>query len=109
MNDIKATNRSPFFVKDKNSIITDKSMAESSIRAKNSKKRQLEVKNNTENDAKVEIPKKIKDFSRIKKAVDHAPEVDNRDKIEALKKRIESGDYDVRINKIAEKILSREF
>lgn len=60
-------------------------------------------------DSKVEIPDAIKDFSRIKKAVDAAPEIDNSDKIARLKSQIQAGTYQVDYDALADKILSQEF
>lgn len=60
-------------------------------------------------DAKVNIPDAIRDFSRIKKAVDATPEPDNSDKIARLKHQINSGTYQVDYEALADKILASEF
>jgi negative regulator of flagellin synthesis FlgM len=59
--------------------------------------------------AKVEIPNAVKDYARIKKAVDMAPEVDNSEKIARLKEQIKAGSYNVNYEKLADKILESEF
>ena len=63
----------------------------------------------TKKDARVSIPEGIKDFARIKMAVDSAPELDNTAKIARLKQQIESGTYRVDYEALADKILSSEF
>lgn len=60
-------------------------------------------------DAKVEIPDAIKDFSKIRKAVDGAPTINNASKIADLKARINEGSYSVDYDVLAEKILTSEF
>jgi negative regulator of flagellin synthesis FlgM len=71
------------------------------------RKKQLDVK--TGNDAKVDIPNTIRDFSKIKKIVDSIPHKDNSKKIEALKNSIKNGTYKVNYDELANKILSEEF
>lgn len=60
-------------------------------------------------DAKVQITDAIKDFSRIKKAVDAAPEIDNSAKIANLRSQIQAGTYKVDYDALADKLLSSEF
>ena len=63
----------------------------------------------TKRDAKVAIPDAVKDFSRIKKAVDTAPEIDKSEKIAKLKAQIADGNYDFNYEAIADKMLKTEF
>ena len=51
----------------------------------------------------------VKDFSRIKKAVDQAPAIDNSEKIARLKEQIGNGTYQMDYDAIAERMLNREF
>ncbi len=63
----------------------------------------------TKNDARVSIPEGIKDFARIKKAVDATPPIDNTEKVARLKQQIESGTYKIDYEALADKILASEF
>ncbi|MCK5882524.1 MAG: flagellar biosynthesis anti-sigma factor FlgM [Bacteriovoracaceae bacterium] len=63
----------------------------------------------TKRDAKVAIPDAVKDFSRIKKAVDTAPEIDKSEKIAKLKEQIAAGNYDFNYEAIADKMLKTDF
>lgn len=63
----------------------------------------------TKNDAKVAIPDSVKDFARIKKAVDVAPEIDKSEKIAMLKEQIKNGNYNFDYEAIADKMLQTEF
>jgi len=77
-----------------------------------SKRNNLERKNQleafTKSDAKVDIPDAIKDFSRIKKAVDASPKIDNTDKIARLREQIQNGSYKVDYEAIADRLIAEE-
>jgi negative regulator of flagellin synthesis FlgM len=60
-------------------------------------------------DAKVDIPEAVKDFSKIKRTVDAAPNLDKTSKINDLKSRIQAGTYQVDYDGLAEKMLESEF
>ncbi len=75
---------------------------------RNDDERKVELEG-TKRDAKVQIPDAVKDFSRIKKAVDAAPEIDNSDKIASLKAQIQGGNYKVDYDALAGKMLESEF
>lgn len=60
-------------------------------------------------DAKVSIPEGVRDFSRIKKAADASPDIDNSDKIARLKAQIQAGTYEVDYDAVADKMLMQEF
>lgn len=108
MNTIDA--RPPFFPNSKtNESSVSKAKQMQSLMRRNSHERIQELKDKTGNDANVSIPDKIKDFSRIKRAVDVAPEVDNSQKIADLKARIQSGTYQVDYDALADKMLKSEF
>lgn len=103
--------RSSFFP---NSKTSSKGLGRSEALAKSYMKRNTPDRANelgemARKDSKVEIPDAIKDFSRIKKAVDAAPEIDNTDKIARLKNQIQAGTYQVDYDALADKILSQEF
>ena len=76
---------------------------------RNSYQRAQELNNMASRDAKVSIPESVKDFSRIKTAVDMAPPVDNTDKIARLKAQIQAGTYQPDYDAVADKILSNEY
>ncbi len=76
---------------------------------RNSYQRAQELNDIAQRDAKVTIPESVKDFSRIKKAVDAAPEMDNSAKIADLKARIQAGTYAPDYDAIADKLLASEY
>ena len=61
------------------------------------------------NDAKVQIPDAVKDFAKIKRAVDKAPPIDNSKKVADLKKMIGQGSYKIDYDALADKMLATEF
>jgi negative regulator of flagellin synthesis FlgM len=108
MSEINAT-RSNFFP----NSTSARSRKANALRAKALKRnnidRSQDIKTRTSSDAKVSINDAIKDFSRIKRAVDAAPPIDNSDKIAALKAKIQAGTYNVDYDKLADKMLKTEF
>ena len=76
---------------------------------RNSESRKNELEAFSRSDSKVDIPDAIKDFSRIKKVADAAPETDNSEKIARLKSQIQAGSYKVDYDGLADKILEQEF
>lgn len=107
MNNIST--RSPFFPNSKSSQSEIDQIRESNIPRRNTHERARELSSSTENDAKVTIPDSIRDFSRIKKAVDISPSIDNTEKIARLKAQIQSGTYNPDYDAIADKILSSQY
>ena len=102
MSKIDNTNfRTPFF--------PGQTKSSTRIRSRNDATRKAELDQISKDHASVKINQKIKDFSRIKKVVDNAPEVDNSAKIDALKKLISAGKYNINEGKIADKILENEY
>ena len=75
----------------------------------NSTERKESLDRHTRNDAKVDISEGLRDYSWIKRAVDLSPEVDNSEKIEMLRRKIASGEYNVDYDRLAEKIIGEEF
>lgn len=109
MNNIDSTNRSSFFPNSRdNKVGTSRSRAMNKALTRNDADR-IQALEQSKNDARVSINQGIKDFSRIKRAVDAAPEIDNSDKIAKLKQQIESGTYKVDYEALADKILASEF
>jgi len=106
MSNVNNNSRSSFFPNSK------------TARAKQAAKKQyqkfsrLKAKDNrvpmNQESSSVEIPEVIKDFSRIKDLATNAPEIDNNEKIEILKNKIESGAYQIDYDKLAEQMLLQE-
>lgn len=102
--------RSPFFPRSKTAQNNSASRASQAQRlGRNSYDRAQEIETKTADHARVSIPEKIRDFSRIKKAVDAAPEIDNTDKIARLKAQIQGGTYQMDYDAIADKMLASEY
>jgi len=76
---------------------------------RNDLERKSELNDMARNDVKINIPESIKDFSRIKKAVDAAPDIDNSEKISRLKSQIQAGTYKIDYDGLADKLLENEF
>ena len=109
MNNIDTTSRPGFFPNSReNKVSGSRSKALSKSLNRNDAER-IQALEQTKNDARVSINQGIKDFSRIKRAVETAPEADNTDKIARLKQQIESGTYKVNYEALADKILASEF
>jgi negative regulator of flagellin synthesis FlgM len=100
--------RPPFFPNSKTSQRNPLSKTQRSALQRNTYDRVKELEN-TNRDAKVSIPETIKDFSRIKKAADTAPEMDNSAKIASLKQQIANGTYEIDYDALADKMLASEY
>jgi negative regulator of flagellin synthesis FlgM len=102
--------RSNFFPKSKtaNNNVSSRALNPGYIQ-RNDPTRQRELESTTNGHAKVQIPNAVRDFAKIKSAVDRAPDIDNTDKISKLKAQINSGTYKVDYDALADKILSSEF
>jgi len=105
----KAASANTFFPNSKNVTGKKASKLDKTVLTRNDPARSKELSNIAQTDAKVTIPDSIKDFSRIKKAVDAAPPIDNSEKIARLKKEISSGTYKIDYDGLADKILESEF
>lgn len=103
--------RSPFFPRSKsaNSDIQSTRRANAAALNRNSTQRYKELEAKTSGDARVSIGESIKDFSRIKKAADSAPEIDNSEKMARLKAQIQNGTYQMDYDAMADKILATEY
>jgi negative regulator of flagellin synthesis FlgM len=99
--------RPPFFPHSKTAQQTRTSRGQAL--ARNTFERAQQLNQSTARDAKVSIGDEIRDFSRIKKAVDTAPPVDNSAKIADLKARIQAGSYEVDYDGLADKMLASEY
>ena len=103
--------RSNFFPNTRKPVSTDPAKAGQvgEVGAGNAPERASEIAARTSGDAKVSIPDGVKDFSRIKKTANAAPEMDNSEKIAALKAKIAAGSYEMDYDAIADKMLQSEF
>ena len=110
MSKIDNGTRSNFFPKSKTAQTKVKPRAlNPSYIQRNEPGRKRELESTTASHAKVEIPNAVRDFAKIKNAVDKAPPIDNSDKVARLKSQINSGTYKVDYDALADKILSSEF
>ncbi len=101
-------NRTTFFPGERTGLKTRGAPGAVDIK-RNSPERKEQLEGLSRDDVKVNIPDAVKDFAKIKKAVDTAPEIDNSQKIADLRKRINEGTYKVDYEAVADKILSSEF
>jgi len=108
MTNINNSVRSNFFPGTKTNTGKSGELARTALK-RNDESRIKEIQSFTKDDSKVQIPDAIRDFSRIKKVADAAPEIDNSEKIARLKQQIQSGTYKTDYEAIADKILSQEF
>lgn len=113
MNNIQGPNRRNFFPNSTTTGKADQSKKSAQIQKlmakRNDAARKKELDTLGQANAKITIDNKIKDFARIKKAVDAAPDVDNTDKIASLKAQIKSGQYKVDYDALADRMLANEF
>ena len=70
------------------------------------RKKELEK---TKSDAKVTISGYVRDFSKIKKVADQAPEIDNSQKIALLREQIKNGSYKIDNDGLTDRIIESEF
>jgi len=60
-------------------------------------------------DARVQIPESVRDFSQIKSAADRSAPLDKSQKIADLKNRINGGTYEIDYDSVASKMLESEY
>ncbi len=111
MSEVNGLPRPPFFPNSRSAVEAREArkMKELLESRRNTAERANELNQRTKTHTKVDIPDKVKDFSRIKAAVDSAPPIDNSAKIDRLKKQIKAGDYQVDYDALADKILTSEY
>ena len=101
--------RSAFFPKSRSTQINSGKADKASGVDSGSADRASEITSRTQSDAKVSINDGVRDFSKIKRVADSAPEVDNSEKIARLKAQIQAGTYNVDYDAVADKMLQSEF
>lgn len=111
MNDVKGLPRPSFFPNSPSAQKARESRRMERVleMRTNSKQRAKEIDEATEGHTKVKIPAKVKDFSKIKAAVDMSEPIDNSNKIDDLKSQIKAGTYKIDFDQVADKMLSSEF
>ncbi|PIP92732.1 MAG: flagellar biosynthesis anti-sigma factor FlgM [Bdellovibrio sp. CG12_big_fil_rev_8_21_14_0_65_39_13] len=102
-------NRSSFFPNSRPKSKSSSTRAIETSIQRNPAERADMLQKSTAKDAKVDINLATKDFARIRKAVDAAPERDNSAKINQLKEQINAGTYNVDYDALADKIISEGF
>ena len=107
MSEVTST-RSSFFPKNDRASLNRANKLQAKILQRNDKERSSAIKDNTKNDARVKIPDAVKDFARIKKAVDLAPPKDNSAKVAKLKEQIQAGQYKINFDALADRMLETE-
>ena len=101
--------RSPFFPNTREKGLKRMDRLNTPFLNRNSFDKKSEIDTLTKDDVKIDIKDAIKDFARIKKAVDSATPVDKSNKIGLLKEQIRNGTYNMNYDQIADKILSSEY
>jgi negative regulator of flagellin synthesis FlgM len=101
--------RSSFFPNSKSGQSAKLNKSQKAAMQRNSYDKAKELNAKTSDHAKVAIPEAVKDFARIKRAVDTAPEIDNSAKMARLKSQIKNGTYNVDYDAVADKILQKEY
>lgn len=102
-------NRTSFFPNSKKTQSGGMKNIQKNLLQRNDFQRKTELDSTTKKDSKVKIPDAVRDFSRIKKAVDMAKMPDNSNKIANLKAQIQNGTYNVDYEAVADKLLTTEF
>jgi negative regulator of flagellin synthesis FlgM len=109
MNGIESARpRSTFFPNDKK-VNNSPNNANPVELTRNIEPRVEELNKIAKDDVKIQIPDAVKDFARIKSAVDKAPDIDKKDQIARLKDQIASGKYNIDYEGLADKMLATEF
>lgn len=105
------TSPSGFFPNSKKGVTNTKAnqKLQQAVLNRNDPERKEQLDTLAKADSKVTIPDAIRDFSRIKKAVDAAPEISKEDRIAELKSQINNGTYKVDYDALADKMLSQEY
>ena len=101
--------RTPFFPNTREKGLKRMERLNSPFLKRNSLDKKGEIDSLTKNDVKIDIKDAIKDFARIKKAVDASETIDKSDKIKSLKEQIKNGTYNMNYDKLGDKILSSEY
>ena len=105
MNEVKTNKLPDFYMKSRFQGKIGKDIAHK----KNDPERKQFLNEVSKNDANVQINDSVKDFSKIKKLVEQASDINNSDKIARLKEQIQNGQYRVDYDALADRMLHSEF
>lgn len=108
MENVNSSNtRSSFFPRSKN--IKESNVKKSlSSKSRENINEGGDLKKTLGKDVDVFISDRVKNFSKIIKIINDAPELDNTNKIARLKRQIEKGEYVINYEALADKILQSE-
>ncbi|MDH5580370.1 MAG: flagellar biosynthesis anti-sigma factor FlgM [Bdellovibrionales bacterium] len=104
----KPKERSFFFPKKRETITNTKNKL-GGERSNIDSGKQLKRDNLIQRDTNVTINDGIKDFSKIKRYANLAPDIDNSQKIASLKEQIANGTYKVDLDALADSIMDQKF
>lgn len=93
MSEIQGLPRPPFFPNSKSAQEAKEAREARQMKQmrRNSSERANELESLSRSHTKIDIPETVKDFSRIKNAVDNAPDIDNSEKVARLKAKYKKG------------------
>lgn len=114
MSEVNGLPRPPFFPNSKSAKQAKQAKDAERMRKvlemrRNSQERMHEINRNSGSHTRVDIPDVVRDFSRVKAAVDAAPSIDNSEKVARLKQQIRSGNYNVDYDALADKLIQNEY
>ncbi|MCB9094869.1 MAG: flagellar biosynthesis anti-sigma factor FlgM [Halobacteriovoraceae bacterium] len=111
MSEIQGLPRPPFFPNSKSAQEAKEAREARQMKQmrRNSSERANELESLSRSHTKIDIPETVKDFSRIKNAVDNAPDIDNSEKVARLKSQIQKGEYQFDYDGLADKLLKSEY
>jgi len=103
--------RAPFFPNTRSAHVKQNSnrLSKTSLPERNSFERSSQIKKQSQNNVHVDIPESVKDFARIKSAVDNSEPIDKTAKIQSLRNQIQNGTYEIDYDAIADKMLQESF
>ena len=101
--------RTPFFPNSRSAHQSEIEKTQAPQMRRNTHERAQDLHSRTSGDVNVNISDSIKDYSRIKRVVDAAPDIDNSARIAQLKAQINAGTYEPNYDAIADQMLQSEF
>ena len=103
--------RAPFFPNSRSAQAKANSsrLNKAALPERNSFERSSEIKKQSRNNVNVDIPESVKDFARIRSAVDNAGPIDKTARIQSLRDQIQSGTYEIDYDALADRMLQESF
>jgi len=108
MSNVSKSTRTGFFPNSKSNKVGLTKLERARALQRNTEIRKSELNDLTTKDAKVNISDAIKDFSRIKSAVDLADPIDKSAQIAMLKNKIKAGKYSFDYEALADRMVSQD-